>query len=128
MNLSDEWLRDNSPFLSFLSALKGANTFFKATSYMVYKPDFSIIREQVLSKSATVLQDDSGIPYRYYVASRWRVQLYGEYVRPYGSFRPLDQPDLRNAYLTSGPKPLAFRIGYGFGRVPSNLLFAKKVE
>lgn len=128
VNLSDERLRDNSPFLCFLSTLKGANTFFKATSYMVHKPDFSIIREQVLSNCASVLQDDSGIPYRFYVSSTWRVQLYGEYVRPYGSFRPLDQPDLRNAYLTSKPKPLAFRIGYGFGRVPSNLLLAKKFE
>jgi hypothetical protein len=54
--------------------------------------------------------------------------LYGDYVRPYGSFRPLEQPDLRKAYLTLGPKPLEFRIGYGYGRVESNLLLATRTD
>ena len=34
--------------------------------------------------------------------------------------------DLRDAYVSSGPKPLNFRIGYGYGRIPSNLLLARK--
>jgi hypothetical protein len=54
--------------------------------------------------------------------------LYGEYVRPYGSFRWLEQPDLRNAYLTQKPRPLPFRIGYGFRDIPSNLLFAGRMK
>jgi hypothetical protein len=128
VNLSDERLRDNRPFLTFVSGLKGSTTFLKATSYMVHKPEFSILREQVLSNSVAVLQDDSGIPYRFYSAPAWRVQLYGDYVRPYGSFRWLEQPDLRQAYRTAGPQPLAFRIGYGYGRVPSNLLLAVRAK
>jgi hypothetical protein len=128
VNLSDNWLRDNTPFQSFVSRLNGAVTFLKATSYMIHKPEFSIIRGHVLSKSIAVLQDDSGIPYHYYDAAPWRVQLYGTYVRPYGSFRWLEQPDLRKAYQTSGPRPLTFRIGYGYGKVPSNLLFARRTN
>jgi hypothetical protein len=127
VNLSDTRLRENPPFLSFLSRLQGTTTFLKATSYMIHKPEFSIIREHVLSKSVAVLQDDSGIPYRFYTSSKWRVQLYGEYVRPYGSFRWQEQPDLRKAYQTLGPRPLPFRIGYGYGKVPSNLLFASRL-
>ncbi|MEN6537301.1 MAG: hypothetical protein ABFD60_03920 [Bryobacteraceae bacterium] len=125
VNLSDEWLRKNKPFLAFLGGLKGMVTFFKATSYMPHEPAFSIIREQVLKGSSAILQDDSGIPYHYFDTARWQVQLYGNYERPYGSFRWLEQPDLRKAYATSGPKPLGFRIGYGFSRIPSNLQLAK---
>jgi hypothetical protein len=128
VNLSNQSLRDNSPFQSFVSRLKGPTTFLKATSYMIHKPEFSMIREQVLAKSIAVLQDDSGIPYHYYDAPPWRVQLYGRYIRPYGSFRWLEQPDLRKAYVTSGPRPLTFRIGYGYGKIPSNLLLAEKSE
>jgi hypothetical protein len=128
VNLSDKSLRDNQPFLAFLGSLKGSATLLKATSYMVHKDDFSIIREQVLEKSVAVLQDDSGIPYRFFAAAPWTVQLYGTYVRPYGSFRWLEQADLRKAYLSPGPKPLNFRIGYGYGKVPSNLLFARKPD
>ena len=93
---------------------------------MVHKQEFSIIRERVLSNSVAVLQDDSGVPYRFFAAAPWTVQLYGTYVQPYGSFRWLQQPDLRDAYVSSGPKPLNFRIGYGYGRIPSNLLLARK--
>jgi hypothetical protein len=45
-----------------------------------------------------------------------------------GSFRWLEKPDLRNVYMTQKPKPLPFRIGYGFGDVPSNLLFAARMN
>jgi hypothetical protein len=127
VNLSDHGLRENPSFLAFLASLKGTATLLKATSYMVHKPEFSIIRERVLSGSVAVLQDDSGIPYRFFAAAPWTVQLYGDYLRPYGSFRWLEQADLRKAYLSSAPKPLGFRIGYGYGRIPSNLLFAKKM-
>ncbi len=124
-NLANQRLQANSGFLAFLSELKGATTYFKATSYMTHKPEFSEIRDQVLAHSVAVLQDDSGIPYRYFDAQPWHVQLYGDYVRPYGSFRWLEQKDLKKAY-TASAKPLDFKIGYGFSRAPSNLLFARK--
>jgi len=125
VNLSDSSLRDNQSFLTFLNTLEGTNALLKATSYMIHKPQFSIIRQRLLATSAAVLQDDSGIAYHFFEARSWRVQLYGAYVRPY-SFRWLEQADLRNAYLQSGVRSLNFRIGYGYGRVPSNLLLARK--
>jgi hypothetical protein len=128
VNLADPRLKENRPFLSFLSTLQGATTFLKATSYMLHQPEFSLIRERVLAVSSAVLQDDSGIPYHFYLTPAWRVQLYGDYVEPYGSFRPLAEADLRNAYLTQKPKPLPFRIGYGFRKIPSNLLFATRIK
>lgn len=126
VNLSDERLRGNKAFLAFLAKRKGMTTFLKATSYMVHKDTFSIIRDQILAGSAAVLQDDSGIPYRFFPATAWQVQLYGDYEKPYGSFRYMVEPDLREAYKTQSPKPLGFRIGYGFSRAPSNLRLAKK--
>ncbi len=128
VNLSDKSLRENQPFLTFLANLNQTATLFKATSYMVHKEEFSIIRGHVLSKSLAVLQDDSGIPYHFFATAPWAVQLYGAYVRPYGSFRWLEQPDLRKAYLSFAPRPLNFRIGYGYSKVPSNLLLARKMD
>jgi hypothetical protein len=128
VNLSDNRLKEDPQFLSFLERLQGATTFLKATSYMMHEPGFSTMRKQILARSSAVLQDDSGLPYHFYSSQNWQVQLYGEYVRPYGSFRWLEQPDLRNAYLTLAPKPLPFRIGYGFKVVPSNLQFATRMN
>jgi hypothetical protein len=128
VNLSDERLRENKPFLAYLSRLRGTTTLLKATSYMLHRPEFSVIRDVVLANSAAILQDDSGIPYRWFQPDLWNVQLYGDYDRPYGSFRWLEQPDLRKAYQALGPKPLALRIGYGYSRIASNLLLARRVR
>jgi hypothetical protein len=127
VNLSDAKMKNNPGFVAYLSGLKGVSTYFKATSYMTHRAEFSMIREQVLTHSAAVLQDDSGIPYKFF-QSPWRVQVYGNYVRPYGSFRWLEQPDLRKAYASPERKPLDFQIGYGFRKMPSNLLLASRKD
>ena len=124
VNLADDRLEANRPFLTYLARLKGMTTFLKATSYMLHNKSFVTIREQVLALSSAVLQDDSGIPYRFFRSGAWRIQLYGHYERPYGSFAYQEDPDLRAAYDGPAIKPLEFRIGYGFSRAPSNLLLA----
>jgi hypothetical protein len=128
VNLSDARLSENKPFLAYLSRLKGTTTLLKATSYMTHKPEFSLIRDQILANSAAILQDDSGIPYRYFQTGGWKVQLYGDYRRPYGSFRWLEQPDLRKAYDSAGTKPLSVRVGYGYSKIASNLLLGRQAS
>lgn len=127
VNLSDERLTENKPFLQYLTKLKGSTTLLKATSYMPHQTGFSLIRSQILAVSGAVLQDDSGVPYRFFTPAEWKVQLYGEYTRPYGSFAYMVQPDLRSAFA-AGAKPLALRLSYGYSKVPSNILLAKKVR
>ena len=87
-----------------------------------------MIRDQILTNSAAILQDDSGIPFRYFPTGPWKVQLYGDYRRPYGSFRWFEQPDLRKAYESVAAKPLFFHVGYGYSRVASNLLSARQAN
>lgn len=123
VNLDDRHLGTNRAFLNLLARLPGMTTYMKATSYMPHHPEFSVIRREILSHSAAVLQDDSGIPYHFF-GSPWRVQLFGAYDHPYGSFKWLSQADLKRAYETQNPAPLGFRIGYGYSKAPSNLMLA----
>lgn len=125
INLANDRLAENEPFRNYVPQLKGATTMLKATSYMPHHKDFSLIRDLMLANSGAVLQDDSGIPYRWFGGDWWKVQLYGDYDHPYGTFRWMEQPDLKKAFQTSA-KPLAMRIGYGYKKVPSNLLLAKR--
>jgi hypothetical protein len=110
VNLADDRLSENAPFLTYIASLKGATTLLKATSYMTHRSEFSLIREKILATSAAILQDDSGIPFRYLQTGDWKVQLYGDYQRP------------------DGPRPLSFRVGYGYSRVTSNLLVAQRIN
>jgi hypothetical protein len=126
-NLANDRLTENKPFQTYVQRLKGATTMFKSTSYMLHRREFSLIRNMVLENSAAVLQDDSGIPFRWFGADLWKVQLYGDYDRPYGSFKWMEQVDLRNAYKQPGTKPLPMHVGYGYRKITSNLLLAKRV-
>jgi hypothetical protein len=125
VNLANDRLLENQPFMNYVPRLKGATTFLKATSYMTHHKDFSTIRDLMLANSGAILQDDSGIPYRWFGSDAWKVQLYGDYDKPYGTFRWMEQPDLRKAFQ-SGAKPLGMRIGYGYRKIASNLLLAKR--
>jgi hypothetical protein len=126
INLDDEHLKTNPQFVKYSAGLKGAVTLLKATSYMTHRDEFSVIRGLILANSQAVLQDDSGIPFHFFSPDAWKVQLYGEYTRPYGSFRYLIQSDLQKAYQDPAARPLPFRIGYGYGKVNSNLQLARR--
>jgi len=128
VNLSDKGLKQNSAFQAFLASRKPVATFFKSASYLPHRNDFALVREVVLANSSAVLQDDTGIPYRYIDRNQWAVDLYGDYSRPYGSFRNMVQPDLKQAFESKTPNvhPLPFYLGYGYGRAPSTLLAFRK--
>ena len=127
LNLDNNHLAGNTGFQQYVKAMPPHTTLLKATSYMTHHAEFSTIRDMVIDHSAAVFQDDSGVPYHFFTPDRWNVQLYGEYTKPYGSFSWLEQPDLRSAYVAGGVKPLSLRLGYGFGKVTSNLLLAKRL-
>jgi hypothetical protein len=127
VNLADDRLGENKPFQAYVRSLNGPTTMFKSTSYMLHHKEFSLIRNLVLDNSSAVLQDDSGIPYRMFRPDVWKVQLYGDYDRPYGSFKFMEQVDLRKAYKQPGTKPLPMHVGYGYRKITSNLLLARRV-
>ncbi|MBL8217938.1 MAG: hypothetical protein JNL62_01845 [Bryobacterales bacterium] len=125
-NLNNKGLEANEALRKFVARSSPAVAFFKSTSYMPHKPEFSMLREMILQHCSAIVQDDSGIPYRFVNQSQWNIHLYGSYTQPYGSFRYLVQKDLRKAYEQHS-QPLGFRIGYGFGRVPSAMqIFTRK--
>jgi hypothetical protein len=125
-DLSSPKFEENAGLRTYLKALGGVTTFLKAASYLPHRQGFHGIREHILAASTAVVQDDTGIPYRFFEESAWQVRLYGGYDRPINSFRSMVQPDLREAYLRAPDKPLGFHIGYGSGKKRSNLLVATR--
>ena len=128
VNLSNDRMKENTPFQTYLSHLTGTVSMLKATSYMPHHAGFSMIRDALLNNSYAILQDDSGLPFKSFAPDRWKVQLYGDYNKPYGSFSWLEQPDLREAYKTGAPKPLPMHVGYGYHRITSNLQLATRLK
>lgn len=129
LNLDDRHMRDNGAYKKYVASLGRPVTMLKATSYMLHSTAFMIIRGLILDQSKVMVQDDSGIPWRFLTQDNWQVQLYGDYTRPYGkSFAFRTQAELREAYEAQRAtvRPLDFRMGYGAGRQASNLQIARR--
>ena len=96
----------------------------KAASYLMQGKPFSVIRGYVLSHSEAVLEDDTGVPLRYFDRVTWDVRFFGHYDQPIPMFRNFRQPDLAKAFARGeNVAPLAFHVGYG-SETASNLMLA----
>ena len=125
-NLQNARLQRKPTTVKYLNDLPPAATLVKSASYLMHKPYFSNVRNLILAKSTVVVEDDSGIPYRYFNQSAWDVRLFGNYSDPIALFKNWRQDDLKVAFETQSAKqPLDFGIGYRHGG-ESNLLVAAR--
>lgn len=125
-DISDEGLKKNKPFAAFLHSLPACHTYLKAASYLMHGKDFSVIRNLILDKSISVLQDDSGIAYRFFDKNIWDIKLFGKYSRPGKEFSWINETDLAEAYRDTSIKPVPFTLGYNWRTRAINLLYATK--
>jgi hypothetical protein len=114
-----------SGFLKFCATLAPGNSLIKSASYLLYSGNFTTVRDFILAKSATIIQDDSGIPLAYYNPKRWRFFPFGRYAGPIATFPGMYQESY--AQLFRRAQPMDFGIGYRWRSHESNLLLAVKL-
>jgi hypothetical protein len=126
-DLSDAGLKQNKGFHTYLTKLDTVVTYLKAASHLLHYGSFSTIRNIILDKSTAVLQDDSGISYKFFDKTKWDVKLYGKYRKAVKDFSGVDQPDLKKAYeADSTIQPVPFVLGYHWGNDEINLQLATR--
>jgi hypothetical protein len=125
-NLGDDGVRE-SGFLAFCAKLGAADSFIKSDSYLLHNGGFGKVRDFLLEHSATILQDDSGIPVADFDPKKWRLQPFGHYLGALSIFPGTTQPAMVQLYRTGNPIPLDFGIGYRWKRDESNLLLAERI-
>jgi hypothetical protein len=115
-----------SGFLTFCDKLGDGDSLVKSASYLMHKNEFSTVRDFLLSKSAVILQDDSGIPLRYFDGNKWDLTPFGNYLTPDPVFanEPVYQPNMKEFYRKAHAKPIDFSFGYRWRPGESNLLLA----
>jgi len=127
-DISDEGLKNNPGFRKYLSMLPESYSYLKAASYLMHGKDFSMIRNIVFEKSLTILQDDSGIAYRFFDKTKWDIHLYGKYAKPGKEFSWINETDLTKAYSDPSVKPVPFTLGYNWRTRQINLLYATRKD
>ncbi|CAL76784.1 conserved hypothetical protein; putative signal peptide [Bradyrhizobium sp. ORS 278] len=120
-DLSDSGVK-TSGFLKFCEPLAPGNSLLKSASYLLHMGSFSQVRSWLLRNSATIIQDDSGIPLASYDARAWRFFPFGRYAGPIDKFPDMYQHSY--ARLFERAQPLDFGIGYRWRTRESNVLLS----
>jgi len=123
-DLSNSGVR-SSGFLKFCETLGPGDSLLKSASYLLHSPDFSAVRSWLLTNSANIIQDDSGIPLASYDPKAWRFLPFGRYAGPIDKFP--DKYQERYADLFAHAQPLDFGIGYRWRPRESNVLLAVRL-
>jgi len=120
----------DKPEGKLLASLGSTNLLLKAAIYLFHEPAYARLAQSLLQQSEFIVQDDSGIPLRFFTASEWQVLPFGRYERTARlndlKNYPL-QEDLQ-ALFKQGAQPLGFAFGYGAWGGRSNLLLAKRMR
>ena len=129
LDLSNAAYDKNSAVQKYLNQLGSVTTYLKGASYLMHNAGFSSVRDFILTKSNQVMQDDSGIAFRFFEKNKnWKYVFYGEYKKPISLFANRFQVDLDSMFKTVTPKKLGFGLGYNFKDNNSNLMIAKKIK
>jgi hypothetical protein len=125
-DISDKGLEKTPGFKAYLSKIPKSYTFLKAASFLMHFDDFKMIRNQIFSVSTSILQDDSGIAYKYFDKEKWNIKLYGKYSKPGKEFAYILESDLEAAFKNSTVGKLPYSLGYNWRSDHTSLLYAIK--
>jgi hypothetical protein len=115
-----------SGFLKFCATLAPGNSLLKSASYLLHAGNFTTVRDFLLNNSATIIQDDSGIPLANYDSRKWKFFPFGRYAGPISEFPGRYQS--RYAELFEHAQPLDFGIGYRWRTHESNVLLSVRTS
>jgi hypothetical protein len=123
-DLSNSGVR-GSGFLKFCAALAPGNSLLKSASYLLHSGNFTTVRDFILANSATIIQDDSGVPLGNYDSRKWRFFPFGRYLGPIGEFPGKYQQSYGELFRRA--QPIDFGIGYRWRTNESNVLLSVRL-
>lgn len=88
----------------------------KSASYLMHMNHFSQIRDLIFTNCGSILQDDTGIPYKKLKNSgSFDITVFGKYHKPLPIFKEFYQAELDKDSQAANASKLPFVYGYGYG-------------
>jgi len=123
-DVSDDGIKSAPGFMKFCEKQVPGVSLLKASSYLMHEGGFAKVREFLLASSKVIVQDDSGIPIKFFDDAKWNIRYCGNYLAPIPTFKQYWQPDLAQRYAAASPAPLGFGFGYEWQPNRSSLIVA----
>lgn len=115
-----------SGFLKFCASQGAGGALLKSASYLLHTGGFSKVRQFLLQYGAVIVQDDSGIPLKYFQQGKWRLRPFGQYLPPIDVFKRHYQKDLARLFRSGNAEAVNFGIGYHWHPSRTNILVAER--
>jgi hypothetical protein len=122
-NLANDGLK-KSGLVKFMDKLGNGDSMIKSASYLLHGSEFSMARDFLLAHSATLLEDDTGIPLRYFDEKKWDLKPFGRYLPPIPVFRYAYQQKMTELFAKKKAPAIDFGYGYHWTKDASNILVA----
>ena len=129
LDATDKAIQFYPEFLDRVGRNKPASALVKSASYLLHDNQFSKTRDMILASADILVQDDTGVPYRYIKQANWNVKLFGKYHTPIAPMQWGFQGDLQKAFAESAVKErgtLPFPFGYHWKGAESGLILATR--
>ena len=111
IDLSNDGMKANPHHLAFFRESAKAPVLLKAASHLPQNLGFSMIRDEILTQSPLIVQDETGLDYRP-LNEKFNTVLYGKFVIAHKEFTTYNT-ELAKAYkVRNDGKELPFRVGY----------------
>lgn len=115
MYITPELFQPNTPSGIYLSFFTNLNVILKSAIYLFHRPSYEPLVRALLERTDILIEDDSGIPFRYINFSVFSIKLFGYFDKPVRLKEipnPPQQPDLAEA-IKMTTTSLPFSFGYG---------------
>lgn len=129
LDATDKALVHYPDFLDWVGRNRPASALVKSASYLLHDNQFSKTRDMILASADILVQDDTGVPYRYIKQANWNVKLFGKYHMP---IKPMEwgfQADLQKSFRdpeVTARGALPFPFGYHWKGAESGLILATR--
>ena len=124
-DISDSGVR-KSGFLEFCRKLGPAESFIKSASYLPHKGHFSKVRNLIVNQSQRIVQDDTGIPVKFFNTDIWKLEPFGRYVRPISIFTKHYQSRMAKLFKSKTRQDIDFGLGYQMHPSRTSVLVATR--
>ncbi|MFO0723938.1 MAG: hypothetical protein U1E65_09165 [Myxococcota bacterium] len=114
-DLSDEGLAKYPGLLAHLEQKGKVAAMTKAASYLLWRNDFSKIRDYLVGHARFMISDSTGVPLRFWKSAGCEVRTYGWFKAPFLGASEAYQTELREAYAAQPRRALPMRFGYPDG-------------
>ena len=123
-NLDDDHFGKDEPLKAYLEARGRVVAMTKAASYLLWRDNFSTIRNFLLSHMEFMVSDSTGIPPKFATKAGFVQQAYGRFAESFLNANAAYNEDFRK--LWSSAKPLPFRYGYLDKNLSKHMLVTQK--